>query len=71
MGGGRIYIGSDDGNLNALAAATGAVLWKTQNELQHPFASNAYIPPQDTQPLYSGGTPYYFNVVDIIALQVP
>jgi outer membrane protein assembly factor BamB len=69
VGGERIYVGSDDGNLNALDAATG--IWKSQNELQHPFAASPYIPPQDTQPLYAKGTLYYFNVEDMIALQVP
>ena len=71
VGGGRVYVGSNDGNLNALDAATGAVVWKTQNELEHPFASSPYIPPQNTQPVYADGTLFYFNVHDIIALQVP
>jgi outer membrane protein assembly factor BamB len=64
-------VGSGDGNLNALDAASGSVIWKTQNHLQHPFASNPYIPPMDTEPVYANGTLFYFNVEDVIALQVP
>jgi outer membrane protein assembly factor BamB len=71
VGAGRVYVGSGDGNLNALDAASGSVIWKTQNHLQHPFASNPYIPPMDTEPVYANGTLFYFNVEDVIALQVP
>ena len=55
----------------ALDAATGAVLWQTQSPLQHPFASNPCIPPMDTEPVLASGSLIYFNVEDLIALQVP
>ena len=71
VGGGRVYAGSGDGNLNALEADTGAMIWKTQNLLRRPLAATPYIPPMDTEPLVANGTLYYFNVDDMIALAVP
>jgi outer membrane protein assembly factor BamB len=71
LGGGRLYVGSGDGNLNALDPASGQVLWQIRNLQETPFASNPYIPPQDTEPLYDSGTLVFPKNSELIALQVP